>query len=98
MNTLGDNDISLKEVLLQVSHKLDRFLEAHATLHSDMAARESKVDTILDHHEEWGTRIEKIEDWQTKVDAQLSLLKWLAGGGALGAGALILRLLGVPVP
>lgn len=97
MGTL-DNDISLKEVLLDVSRKLDRFLEAHAVLHTDMARRESEVNTVLRHYERWGDKIEALEDWENEVRGQLKLLKWASSGGLVAAAAMILKLIGVPLP
>lgn len=95
---MNDKEITLKEILIQVSEKLDRFLEAHAALHTDIAANEAKVDAVIASRENWGNRIDAIERWQDKADGQLSLLKWAAGGGLLGAIALILRLVGIPTP
>lgn len=42
--------------------------------------------------------LEAVLAWQSEIKGQLTLLKWAAGGGLLGAAGLILRLLGVPVP
>lgn len=42
--------------------------------------------------------LEEALDWQLQVKSQLTLLRWLGGGGALALAGMVLKLLGVPVP
>lgn len=98
----SDDNISLKEVLLQVSHKLDRFLEAHSSLHTEMtrrdARRDAQLEVVITHHEKHAEKLESLEEFRDEVQGQIKLLKWAASGGLLSVAALIAKLLGVPVP
>lgn len=95
---MDNNDISLKEVLMEVSRKLDRFLETHNTLHNEMAVHEAKADQLLATHEMWGKDVEELKAWKTEVQGNLKLIKWVGSGGLATLALLVLKLLGVPVP
>lgn len=97
-----ENDISLKDVLLDVSRKLDRFLETHNTLHGEMARRDSRHEAQAEARQrdidEMRHQIDDLEDWQVEVRGQLKLVKWATSGGLVAVAAMLLRVLGVPVP
>lgn len=97
--------MSLKEVLWDVSRKLDRFLESHQALHNEMALREERVSQQLSNQRElvlslreMEDRVDALREWQVETTGQLKLIRWAASGGLVAVGAMILRLLGVPVP
>lgn len=97
--------MSLKEVLWDVSRKLDRFLESHQALHNEMALREERVSQQLSNQRElvlslreMEDRVDALREWQVETTGQLKLIRWATSGGLVAVGAMILRLLGVPVP
>lgn len=99
---MADDNISLKEVLLSVSHKLDRFLEAHASLHTEMTRQDSirgaQLEAMLARQEKRDEKVESLEAFRDEVKGQIKILKWAASGGLLSVAALIAKLLGIPVP
>lgn len=97
-----DNELSLKEVLLEVSRKLNSFLEAHNTLHTVMAQHESRHEVQAEARQraidDMRDELDELRDWQIEVKGQLKLLRWLTGGGLLAGLALLAKLLGIPLP
>lgn len=104
-----DDEVTLKEILMGVSRKLDEFLVAHAQLHTEMALQAQRMESLMASHTEWSSdraaelkelrdEVEMLSDWKISVESQLRLMKWLAGGGAVSAAAFVARLLGVPLP
>lgn len=91
-------EISLKEVLLGVSKKLDTFLEQHQTLHTEMAVHGAKVDQIVGDREEWGNELKDLREWKVEVQGQLKLIRWLSSAGAFALVSIVLKALGVPIP
>lgn len=102
---MDTDGMSLKEVLWDVSRKLDRFLESHQALHNEMALREERVSQQLSNQRElvislreMEDRVDALREWQVETTGQLKLIRWATSGGLVAVGAMILRLLGVPVP
>lgn len=42
--------------------------------------------------------VPELVSWKSEVNGQLKLIKWATSGGLLAAAALVLRLLGLPLP
>lgn len=83
-----------------LSSKIDRMNDAanvsRASAEATPAGRE-----ILAHVADLEEAVKPVPEllaWKTEVAGQLKLIKWAASGGALAAAALVLRLLGLPLP
>lgn len=83
-----------------LSVKIDRMNDAadvsRASAEATPAGRE-----LLAHITDLEESVKPVPDlvaWKNEVAGQLKLIKWALGGGALGAAALVLRLLGLPLP
>lgn len=98
----GSDEITLKEVLIEVSKKLDRFIEAHSTLHNEIAQHESRHEVQAETRQraidDMREELDDLRDWQIEVKGQLKLIKWATSGGLVAAAAMLLKVLGVPLP
>lgn len=104
-----DDEVTLKEVLMGVSKKLDEFLVQHAQLHTEIAIWSEQMKQLMSSHQAWATdralelrelqkEVDEIREWKIETGGQLKLIKWAAGGGLVSAAALVAKLMGVPLP
>lgn len=105
----ADDDMSLKEVLMGVSKKLDEFLVQHAQLHTEMLIQSEQMKQMMASHQQWANEraiefkelereVKELREWKIETNGQMKLVKWASTGGLVAVGSMLLKLFGVPLP